>query len=85
LGRVASEKSLGKGGFFQGVMSFTDDTLETALRSHLTENFGGAVVHGNRIRIVGKMVGPKGRTVTVRSVWQVTDDGFIDLITAFPD
>jgi RHS repeat-associated protein len=85
LGRVASEESLGKGGFFRGVMDFTDDSLEAALRVHLSENFSAAIIQGNRIKVVGSMVSPGGRIANVRSVWQVTDDGFIDLVTAFPE
>ncbi|RME60291.1 hypothetical protein D6779_02455, partial [Candidatus Parcubacteria bacterium] len=83
LGRVPSVKSKGKGGFFKGVLGFGDD-LAPALNRHLVENFSQATVQGNRIRVVGNLRGPNGKIATVQSVWQITTDGFVDLITAFP-
>lgn len=84
LGRVPdSAKSIGKGGFFKGVMKFTDESLDAALRSHLTENFSTAVIDGTKIRVTGTMTGPGGRVANVTSVWQVKD-GAVKFVTAMP-
>ncbi|HEY8207840.1 MAG TPA: hypothetical protein VIG99_10195, partial [Myxococcaceae bacterium] len=84
LGNVGSVESIGKGGFFRGVLGFSEGTLGPALERHLVENFGTAAVDGSRIRAIGTLVGPGGRLATVESVWQVTSEGFVDLITAVP-
>jgi len=84
LGNVGSVESVGKGGFFRGVLGFGEGNLGPALERHLIENFGTATIEGSRIRAVGTLVGPGGRSATVQSVWQVTPEGFVDLITAVP-
>ena len=84
LGNVGSVESLGKGGFFRGVLGFSESNLGPALERHLIENFGSATVQGSRIRAVGALIGANGRVVTIQSVWQVTAEGFVDLITAVP-
>jgi hypothetical protein len=84
LGNVGSVESVGKGGFFRGVLGFSESNLGPALERHLIENFGSATIEGSRIRAIGTLVGPGGRSATVQSVWQVTPEGFADLITAVP-
>ena len=63
---------------------FSEGNMGPALERHLIENFGSAAIEGSRIRVIGTMVGPGGRAATVQSVWQVTSEGFVDLITAVP-
>lgn len=47
FGRVLdSEASAGKGGFFAGVMGFSDETLTDALLTHAIENFAAATRKG---------------------------------------
>lgn len=84
LGRVpGSAKSAGRGGTFARTLGFTDSRLEASLRTHLVENFGSAAIQGNRITVTAPLTGPAGATRGVRSVWQVLDDGAVELITAF--
>ena len=85
LGKVpGSQKSFGKGKFFKDSLGFNNKSLDKALRSHLTDNFGNAVIDGNRIRVTGQIVGPTGKTANIKSVWQITESGSIDFITAQP-
>jgi hypothetical protein len=46
LGKVPSQESVGKGGFFEGVLGFDKSTLGSALERHLIENFGMTSVQG---------------------------------------
>ncbi|MBI1929020.1 hypothetical protein HYR99_32840 [Candidatus Poribacteria bacterium] len=83
LGRVPKEDSKGKGGLFAGVMGFTDETLAVALHSHLVENLGEMTLDGSKIIVEGVMTGANGRIANIRSVWQVTPKGAIELVTAY--
>ncbi len=83
LGRVPNQDSKGKGGLFAEVLGFIDETLDSALRSHLINNFGEATIEEARIIVTGMMIGPNGHTADIISVWQVMLEGFINLITAY--
>lgn len=85
LGNVLSQESVGKGRFFREVMGFDERSLEPALKNHLADNFGDAVTNeAGRIQMRAPMVGANGRKADVLTVWQVTADGHVDLITAMP-
>ena len=86
LGNVASEKSVGKGGFFAGVMGFTAKTLDGAIRSHFADNFKNAVLQKDgRLAVTGAMTGANGVVTTVKTVWQWNKDNKVwDMITAVP-
>jgi hypothetical protein len=84
LGNVGTEKSVGKGGFFQGVLGFDKNTLASALKAHLIDNFAKATVNGRVITAIGKTTGANGMTATIKTVWQIGYDGSINLITAVP-
>jgi hypothetical protein len=92
LGRAASDDSRAKGRFFRDVLGFTDETLDAALRKHLADNYSHVTTFrpGSydpatiQFEVRGPITGPNGKTVQVISAWQVTTDGFIDLVTAYP-
>jgi hypothetical protein len=48
----------------------------------LTKNISNAKIDGIKIIVEGPLTGPTGKVRTVRAVWQITPDGFYDLITA---
>jgi hypothetical protein len=50
---------------------------------HLVENFDSAIIQSNRITVTAPLAGPSGATRSVRSIWQVLEDGSVELITAF--
>ena len=83
LGKAPNQDSKGKGGLFAEALGFTDETLDSALRAHLIDNFGEATIEGSRIIVTGMMTGPNGRIADIISVWQLTSERFIDLITAY--
>jgi RHS repeat-associated protein len=84
LGNVNSVESKGKGGFFRGVLGFSEKNLEPALKQHLIDNFGTATMQGNKVRATGTMTGANGKTANVLSVWQITAEGSVDFVTAMP-
>jgi hypothetical protein len=71
-------------------MGFDQSGLDTALRSHLTTNFGTAstsapmVGGGSKFSVRGPMTGPSGQTWDITTVWGVDPDGTVRLITATP-
>ncbi len=83
-------KNPGKAGVFSDSMGFDQQSLGTALRSHLTENFGNATESvpmtgdGTKFSVTGPMTGPSGATWDITSVWGIDPTGLIRLITATP-
>jgi RHS repeat-associated protein len=79
-----------KSGVFADSMGFNRASLDSALRSHLVDNFGMAtpsvpmVGGGTKFSVTGPMVGPSGAKWTITTVWGVDVDGTIRLITATP-
>lgn len=79
-----------KSGVFADSMGFDHASLDTALRSHLVDNFGTAtpsvpmVGGGTKFSVTGPMVGPSGAKWTITTAWGVDPDGTIRLITATP-
>jgi RHS repeat-associated protein len=79
-----------KSGVFADSMGFNQASLDSALRSHLVNNFGTAtpsvpmVGGGTKFSVTGPMVGPSGAKWTITSAWGVDADGAIRLITATP-
>lgn len=73
-----------------GAMGFAPDSLDTALRSHLVENFGWATASvpmtggGMKFSVTGPLTGPNGNKWTVTTARGVDPDGTIRLITATP-
>jgi hypothetical protein len=71
-------------------MGFNQASLDSALRSHLVDNFGTAtpsvsmVGGGTKFSVTGPMVGPSGAKWTITTAWGVDVDGTIRLITATP-
>lgn len=88
LGKVpGSQESIGKGGFFAGVLGFTDDTMAPALQQHLLDNFGSAEFYTrqtSRASVTGIMRGVNGREARVTSVWELLEDGTYRFITVTP-
>ncbi len=86
LGKVAGNAaSAGKGGFFEGVLGFTEKTLQKALQNHLTENLAEATVNSKGFyEVTGEMIGANGRTAIVKTVWEKTGEHTYRLITAVP-
>jgi len=79
-----------KSGVFADSLGFNQRSLDSALRSHLVENFGSAtpsqamVGGGTKFSVTGPIVGLTGEKWTITSVWGVDPDGVIRLITATP-
>jgi RHS repeat-associated protein len=79
-----------KAGVFSDSMGFDQESLDTALRSHLTDNFGNAselepmVGGGSKFSVTGPMTGPSGASWDITSVWGIDPGGLIRLITATP-
>ncbi len=79
-----------KSGVFADSMGFNQASLDSALRSHLVDNFGTAtpsvsmVGGGTKFSVTGPMVGPSGAKWTITTAWGVDVDGTIRLITATP-
>jgi hypothetical protein len=79
-----------KSGVFADSMGFDKASLDSALRSHLVDNFGAAtpsvpmVGGGTKFSVTGPMVGPSGAKWTITTAWGVDPDGTIRLITATP-
>ena len=71
-------------------MGFDQQSLDTALRSHLTGNFGNAtdavsmVGGGTKFSVRGPMNGPSGEAWDITTAWGVNPDTLIRLITATP-
>ena len=79
-----------KSGGFADSMGLDRASLDSALRNHLVDNFGGAtpsvpmVGGGTKFSVTGPMVGPSGAKWTITTAWGVDPDGTIRLITATP-
>lgn len=79
-----------KSGVFADSMGFNQASLDSALRSHLVDNFGTAtpsvsmVGGGTKFSVTGPMAGPSGAKWTITTAWGVDVDGTIRLITATP-
>ena len=86
LGKVpGNQDSIGKGGYFGGTLGFKSGVgLSTAMQGHLKNNFGSAVIKGNKIVITAPITGPNGVTANVKAAWQVKPDGRVGFVTAFP-
>jgi len=86
LGKVAGNAaSAGKGGFFEGVLGFTEESLLKAVKNHLTENLAEATVNSKGfLEVTGEMVGANGRRAMVKTVWERVEDSY-RLITAVPN
>ncbi|WP_205856516.1 hypothetical protein, partial [Phytoactinopolyspora endophytica] len=83
-------KNPNKSGVFRDSMGFDQAGLDTALRSHLVDNFGSAAGSapmtggGTKFNVRGPMTGPSGETWNITTAWGVDLDGTIRLITATP-
>lgn len=83
-------KNPSKSGVFKDSMGFDQAGLDSALRSHLTTNFGNASASvpmtggGTKFVVRGPLTGPSGQTWNITSAWGVDVDGTIRLITATP-
>jgi hypothetical protein len=83
-------KNPSKSGVFSDSMGFDQAGLDSALRSHLTGNFGSAsssvpmVGGGTKFTVRGPMTGPSGQTWDITTAWGVDPNGTIRLITATP-
>lgn len=79
-----------KSGVFSDSLAFDQPSLDSALRSHLTTNFGGAtdsapmVGGGSKFYVRGPMTGPSGKSWHIASARGVDPDGTVRLITATP-
>lgn len=79
-----------KSGVFKDSMGFDQVGLKSALRSHLTRDFGKASASvpmtggGTKFVVRGPITGPSGQTWSIRSAWGVDADGTVRLITATP-
>jgi hypothetical protein len=79
-----------KSGVFADSMGFNQSSLDSAIRSHLVDNFGNATPSvamtggGTKFSVTGPMVGPSGAKWTITTAWGVDADGTIRLITATP-
>ncbi len=79
-----------KSGVFADSMGFNQASLDSALRSHLVDNFGTAtpsvplVGGGTKFSVTGPMIGPSGAKWTITTAWGVDVDETIRLITATP-
>ncbi|MGH3228207.1 MAG: RHS repeat-associated core domain-containing protein, partial [Streptosporangiaceae bacterium] len=83
-------KNPSKAGVFSVSMGFDRQSLDAALRSHLTENFGKAtesvpmVGGGSKFSVTGGMIGPSGAAWDITTAWGTDPDALIRLITATP-
>ena len=83
-------KNPSKSGVFEDSMGFDEAGLDSALRSHLTSNFGSATPSvpmtggGTKFTVRGPITGPTGQKWTITTAWGVDVDGAIRLITATP-
>ncbi|SDU81186.1 RHS repeat-associated core domain-containing protein [Microlunatus sagamiharensis] len=91
-------KNQSKAGIFDESMGHTDNTLEPALREHLTSNFGNATPGvrmggeplpgfdqtGEKFVVTGPMTGPTGESWNMNTAWGADPDGTVRLITASP-
>jgi len=83
-------KNPSKSGVFKDSMGFDQAGLDSALRNHLTTNFGNASTSvpmtggGTKFVVRGPLTGPSGQTWNITSAWGVDVDGTIRLITARP-
>lgn len=86
LGKVPGNiDSIGKGGYLGGVLGFNSgDDLSIAMQVHLKDNFGNAVIKGNKVEVIAPMTGPNGVTVNVKAVWQVQSGRVVSFVTALP-
>ncbi len=84
-----------KAGVFDDSMGFSKESLDSALRAHLFENFsratesvpminGEGVQIGTRFSVTGQLAGPSGVAWSITSAWGIDWDGTIRLITATP-
>lgn len=84
-----------KAGIFAERLGFDEEGIESALRSHLTSNFGSSSSSvpmyngvgeqiGTKFVVRGPMTGPSGRTFDITSSWGVDYDGTVRFITANP-
>ena len=83
-------KNPSKAGVFSVSMGFDRQSLDAALRSHLTGNFGKAtesipmVGGGTKFGVTGPMIGPSGAAWDITTAWGTEPDALIRLITATP-
>ncbi|MFT3876844.1 MAG: RHS repeat-associated core domain-containing protein [Propioniciclava sp.] len=83
-------KNPSKSGVFKDSMGFDQAGLDSALRSHLTTNFGNASASvpmtggGTKFVVRGPLTGPSGQTWNITTAWGVDVDGTVRLITATP-
>ena len=92
LGNVpGNADSVGKGGFFRGVLGFDEETLEPALRTQLIDNFSNTPLRSARqphqvarLQVNAPIVGPSGVTANVNSVWEILPGGTTRFLTATP-
>ncbi|MCA1832813.1 MAG: DUF6531 domain-containing protein, partial [Actinobacteria bacterium] len=88
-------ESPSKADVFADSMGFDKASLDSALRSHLVENFGSAspsvqmlngegLQIGTKFSVIGQLTGQSGATWEITSVWGIDWDGTIRLITATP-
>jgi RHS repeat-associated protein len=83
-------KNPSKAGVFAVSMGFDQQSLDGALRSHLTDNFGKAtesvpmVGGGTKFSVAGPMIGPSGAAWDITTAWGTDPDALIRLITATP-
>jgi hypothetical protein len=83
-------KNPSKAGVFRDSMGFDQQSLDSALRNHLVDNFGNASPSvpmtggGTKFSVTGPMTGPSGQTWNITTAWGVDPDGTIRLITATP-
>ncbi len=84
-----------KSGIFADRLGFDEASMEPALRSHLTSNFGSASGSvpmlngvgeqiGTKFLVRGPMTGPSGRTFDITASWGVDYNGTVRFLTAFP-
>ncbi len=85
LGKTGSPDSIGKGGYFGGELGFrSGDKLSAVMQSHLKNNFGSAVIKGNKVEVTAPITGPNGVIRNVKAIWQVKPDGKVGFVTALP-
>jgi hypothetical protein len=75
---------------FRDSMGFDKQSLDSAPRRQLVDDFGNAtpsspmVGGGSKFSVTRPITGPSGQTWNITSVWGVDPDGTIRLITATP-
>ncbi len=83
-------KGSSKSGVFSDSMGFDQASLDSALRSHLVDNFGGASESapmtggGMKFTVRGPMIGPSDQSWNITTAWGVDLNGTVRLITATP-